>query len=81
MAGPFVRHMPGREPAQLVIDQRQQIRRGARVAELDRVEEAGDLVHEAKDTRRGGITRSGRAPFCGKSSRDVSRAAQGFPRG
>jgi hypothetical protein len=51
VAGAFVGHMPGREPAKLVVDQRQQLRRGARVAVLDSAEEAGDLVHEAEDTR------------------------------
>jgi hypothetical protein len=52
MAGTFVRHMTGRELAQLVIDQGQQLRRAVRLAVLDRAEEAGDLVHEVEDTRR-----------------------------
>ncbi len=44
--------MAGREPAQLVIHERQQLRRGARVAGLDGTEEAAGLVHQAKETHR-----------------------------
>ena len=38
-------HLRGRQPAQLVVDQRQQLLGGLRVALLDRREDAGDVVH------------------------------------
>ena len=41
-----------RQPAQLVVDQRQQLLGGVGVALLDRAQNAGDLVHEVKDSRR-----------------------------
>ena len=38
-------HPLGREPAQLVVDQRQELRRGTSVASLDGVQDVGHFIH------------------------------------
>ena len=42
----FVRHVPGREFAQLIVNERQQLRRGVRVAGVDGGQDARDVRHE-----------------------------------
>src|SRR5262245_55035114 len=45
LAGPFVGHLLGRQPVQLVVDQRQELLRGVRVALLDVIQDLGDVGH------------------------------------
>ena len=45
VAGGFVRHLMPGEPAQLVIDQREQLGRGLGIALLDGVQQPGDVAH------------------------------------
>ena len=42
---PFLRQLPRRQPAQLLVDQRQQLLGGARVAPLDGGQGGGDVAH------------------------------------
>src|SRR5262249_42017021 len=51
--GSLVRHVSSRQLAQLVVHQRQELRRGVRVAFFNGAENSGDLAHEVKDTRQG----------------------------
>ena len=46
VVGRFVRHVPGRQLAQLVVDERQQLRRGVWVAGVDGGQDARDIRHE-----------------------------------
>src|SRR5262249_41315679 len=51
----------GREPAQFVVDQRQELRGGGRIALLDGRQDTGDVAHAVKhNRRRGGRPASGR---------------------
>ena len=45
LAGLLLASLCGRQPAQLVVDQRQELRRGTGVALLDGVQDAGHLIH------------------------------------
>src|SRR5262249_28510735 len=48
LAGLFVGQLVGRELAQLVVDQRQELRGGLRVALLDGGQDAGDVAHSVR---------------------------------
>ena len=52
VAGRLVGHPGGRQFPQLVVHQRQQLRRRPRIALLDRVEDRCDILHDAYDNRR-----------------------------
>src|SRR5262249_48185683 len=54
LAGLFVGQFLGRELAQLVVDQRQELLRGRGVALLDGAQDTRDVAHEHKGNRRGG---------------------------
>ena len=45
LAGFFTRQFLGRQSPQLVVDQRQQLLRGVRIALLDGGQNAGDFIH------------------------------------
>jgi hypothetical protein len=49
LAGLFLGHLVGREPAQLVIDQRQELLGGVRVALVDGGKDPSDIGHELND--------------------------------
>src|SRR5439155_3487169 len=66
LAWPFVRHLFGRQLAQLVVDQRQELLRGVRVAFLQRRQDAGDIAHTVKDNRRGDHLPYARKGVCKK---------------
>src|SRR5262249_5572733 len=69
----------GRELAQLVVDQRQELRGGLRVALLDRVENLGDRVHRPPTKRpterwhRRRNASAGRAGAKGAANRGATR--------
>jgi len=44
----FVSHLESGQPAQFLIDQRQQFRGGIRVAALDSLDHPGDIAHAAE---------------------------------
>jgi hypothetical protein len=53
-SGPLVRHLLSRQPAQLVVDQREELLGSLSVALLDGGEDSGDLVHRVHPALRGG---------------------------
>ena len=55
LAGRFFGHLLAGELAQFIIDQRQQLIGGVRIAVLDRVQDASDLAHEVEDSKEAGL--------------------------
>ena len=74
LAGPFLRQFPRGQLAQLVIDQRQKLLRGRRVAGLDLGKDAGDVGHTATTFP----SKSEKPEFSGRLSVPF-RAARGVP--
>ena len=62
LAGLFLGKFLGRQPPQLVVDERQELRGGVRVALLDGGQDAGDFRHAAQFNRRVAFRKGFRCP-------------------
>jgi len=60
LAGPFIGHLVGRQPAQFIIDQGQQFLCSLRITGINRTEQLGDVAgHGAESSQRGTLKPTG----------------------
>ena len=71
----LIRDVTSRELAQLVVHDRQKLRRGLRIAIVDGVKNSSDLIHDVKDNWRGD-GKEGSRPARGPGTPDQRLAAE-----